>query len=466
MAQQQINLGTSPSGQDGDDARTAFTKVNENFTEVYAGIGGAQPTNPKLTAIAASVWAANQLMYATGPDTVAMTSLTDFARSILDDADDAAVRATLGGTVVGQALFTATSEASARASLQLGTAATSTVTISNNDATAGRITKVGDFGLGGAAVVIPDATAAATVLDGNNVASGKYHLQLTGSTTWRGLPSGEYLVDVSRLGASGGCVQKATHYSTGAEYERRVTSQNFAKKVLIAGDYGLGSFAERLTPAVAEGLVLDSGFYEVQPQTAAQWPLSPFVNAWTRFLHIRHNNPSGYWTQLAMNFDTRTRMKVRGMSAGVIGDWAELYTQHSVLGTVSQSGGVPTGAIIERGFNSGGQFTKYADGTMIQWGRIELSASIVITTANSAGGYRSAQSQISFPTSFAVRSTPGDNPIVLDVYCNNNAYGVRAFAADDNSVVTGAIVYTTSGSAVTVPGGSLYVIWKAVGRWF
>ncbi|MGE8328910.1 MAG: hypothetical protein ACN6P3_22655, partial [Pseudomonas urmiensis] len=96
MAQQQINLGVSPSGQDGDDARTAFTKVNENFTEVYAGLGGAQPTNPKLTAIAASVWAANSLQYQTGVDTVANTPFTEFARSILDDADAPAVRDTIG----------------------------------------------------------------------------------------------------------------------------------------------------------------------------------------------------------------------------------------------------------------------------------------------------------------------------------------------------------------------------------
>ncbi|MFH5101210.1 integrase, partial [Citrobacter freundii complex sp. 2024EL-00219] len=33
-----------------------------------------------------------------------------------------------------------------------------------------------------------------------------------------------------------------------------------------------------------------------------------------------------------------------------------------VVGTVSQSGGVPTGAIIERGSNSNGEYTKFADG--------------------------------------------------------------------------------------------------------
>jgi hypothetical protein len=43
----------------------------------------------------------------------------------------------------------------------------------------------------------------------------------------------------------------------------------------------------------------------------------------------------------------------------------EIYGQGNILGTVSQSAGVPTGAIIERGSNANGEFVKYADGTMI-----------------------------------------------------------------------------------------------------
>lgn len=49
MAQQIINIGTDPDSGTGDDLRTAFTKVNENFTEVYDatfnGITG--PTGPR-----------------------------------------------------------------------------------------------------------------------------------------------------------------------------------------------------------------------------------------------------------------------------------------------------------------------------------------------------------------------------------------------------------------------------------
>lgn len=36
MAQQTINIGTTPNDGTGDPARTAFTKVNENFTELYS----------------------------------------------------------------------------------------------------------------------------------------------------------------------------------------------------------------------------------------------------------------------------------------------------------------------------------------------------------------------------------------------------------------------------------------------
>ncbi|MCT8165023.1 MULTISPECIES: phage tail protein [unclassified Pseudomonas] len=37
----------------------------------------------------------------------------------------------------------------------------------------------------------------------------------------------------------------------------------------------------------------------------------------------------------------------------------------AILGTVSQSGGVPTGAIVERGSNANGEYVKFADGTAI-----------------------------------------------------------------------------------------------------
>ncbi|BEJ34884.1 hypothetical protein OIPHN330_35040 [Citrobacter freundii] len=77
-----------------------------------------------------------------------------------------------------------------------------------------------------------------------------------------------------------------------------------------------------------------------------------------------------------------------------------------VVGTVSQSGGVPTGAIIERGSNSNGEYTKFADGTLICW----FTRSVESITSNPSGGttnlYFSTESVFTFPATFVGTSQP------------------------------------------------------------
>jgi hypothetical protein len=42
MAKQTINIGTSVNKGDGDPLRTAFTKINANFTEIYDGLASIE----------------------------------------------------------------------------------------------------------------------------------------------------------------------------------------------------------------------------------------------------------------------------------------------------------------------------------------------------------------------------------------------------------------------------------------
>jgi hypothetical protein len=61
--------------------------------------------------------------------------------------------------------------------------------------------------------------------------------------------------------------------------------------------------------------------------------------------------------------DTDNKLKVGGWTMGA--NAYAIYHENNILGTVSQSAGVPTGAVIERGSNANGEYVRFADGTQI-----------------------------------------------------------------------------------------------------
>lgn len=113
-----------------------------NFQIVNTIGGGAyQALDATLTAWAALVGSADQIGYWTGTDTFALTSLTSFGRSLIDDANASAARTTLGlgslavinsPTPVANGGTGATDAGTARTNLGLGSLATaSTISDSN-----------------------------------------------------------------------------------------------------------------------------------------------------------------------------------------------------------------------------------------------------------------------------------------------------------------------------------------------
>lgn len=127
--------------------------------------------------------------------------------------------------------------------------------------------------------------------------------------------------------------------------------------------------------------------------------------------------------------------------------WQEVYTQASILGTVSQSGGVPTGAVIERGSNANGEYVKFADGTLVCWD--------LVSTGTISGGFTSSPQ--TFPATFvnsniSVQVTGAEFINSTTFLCHNA----------ENYTAGGFTLVTTAGTT----GGSLFVSYIAIGRWF
>lgn len=136
-------------------------------------------------------------------------------------------------------------------------------------------------------------------------------------------------------------------------------------------------------------------------------------------------------------------------------NWAALYSRDNILGTVSESSGVPTGAVLERGSNSNGEFVRLADGTQICWRLAEVDLTSTASQTHT------------FPAAFS-----GSSPIA----CAASIQVDELFSnSDDNNAVataaigTGHTVFDAWIFRVNQPGAlssTTRLRLFATGRWF
>lgn len=122
-----------------------------------------------------------------------------------------------------------------------------------------------------------------------------------------------------------------------------------------------------------------------------------------------------------------------------------------ILGAVSQTGGVPTGSVIETATNANGTYTKFADGTLICQGPMP-------DFAVAAGAVATVSSTATFPylfinTTYYFECNGSPN-------ASNDVYG---FTRVNSKATHSATAIFRNGSAAQTVVSCRYV---AIGRWF
>lgn len=149
---------------------------------------------------------------------------------------------------------------------------------------------------------------------------------------------------------------------------------------------------------------------------------------------------------------------VRALINGTWNSWARIYSQKNILGSVSQTAGVPTGAVIERGSNANGEYVRFADGT-------QICTSPLITVPGT--GWNATG--LGFKYSNGIYNTLPANfvtaPVIL-VQIRDGAVAGRSSWLTYSDATTGATTAYLACVSASVETSNLQIAITTIGRWF
>ncbi|SEJ49179.1 hypothetical protein SAMN03159495_3422 [Pseudomonas sp. NFR16] len=135
---------------------------------------------------------------------------------------------------------------------------------------------------------------------------------------------------------------------------------------------------------------------------------------------------------------------------------AGLFGPANLLGTVSQSGGIPTGAVIEYGTSATGDYVKFADGTMITNQVVTIPAQ----TWTNGTGVRYVLVSFTMPAVFAAPPRMFAQPVEGAV--STRGSWVSNIAPNSTSTATAYLATPTA----TTSNAQLTINVMSIGRWF
>lgn len=156
-------------------------------------------------------------------------------------------------------------------------------------------------------------------------------------------------------------------------------------------------------------------------------------------------SPDGTYGEILVNGQVVAKLPVTG-NAVIPG----------LVGTVSQSGGVPTGAVVERGSNANGDYVRFAAATQIctttgNIGPVSLSANYSVTKPHPAAFISKPACSFSFAS-----SDSGSIAGYGEIYRN----GLGFKSTSSTELIAAGYTYATSISQ------GITISFLSIGRWF
>ncbi|WP_233544967.1 DUF2793 domain-containing protein [Pseudooceanicola sediminis] len=183
--------------------------------------------------------------------------------------------------------------------------------------------------------------------------SGRAEMGLAGSDTFAIKVSGDGAAWTTALAFDG-----ASGIASGAAVQSGALDDT-AGRLLGVGAFGLGDSGSGVAaPSDDADLCVAAGTYSL----TAAGSNTPVADPSGGSLMVLRGG-AGTARQIYVA-ETGQRVWSRGYAAGWQ-PWVEMFTQASVVGPVAQTGGTPSGAVIESGSNANGEYTRWADGTQI-----------------------------------------------------------------------------------------------------
>jgi len=185
----------------------------------------------------------------------------------------------------------------------------------------------------------------------------------------------------------------------------------------------------------------------------------PWYDTTAGVLKIRNAANTAWLISAAQNVVTTSATDVTAGSLLTTGAGVtQAYRAGNILGTVSQSAGVPTGAVIEAGSNANGSYTRFADGTMICR---SIGASVNTSTWSTPNKFND-YGTIDFASAFI------STDISISLALETDAVGSsgRQYASQYSTPSVGGVANVSFEFLGTVSGYTLRVTVLAIGRWF